>query len=411
MMWVASRCRSTSGWRVALVVVGPAVAESGAVVDKPAGAEDGGTLCSHLAAGRKPLACRSLYAFRSPVCSAELQRIVKKRLVIKTRSFMQLGLIRNGRSDRGLRMFLIRSSILENSCYLFGTFVHGHPLPEKVTQTPLHNKEGPIAPLGFRCKSVTQREGQVSVAMLLVSGVTQDPSVLNGDDPCSSPPTFLPTVGVGHRGGNTRNPTSGLPSPAGQSGVARAICSKGGSIYWTSGLNTGKYQIQINIIRNSRYVIILVAPNHCEQQHRSKKEHQTLTIVLAYLISVYTLWTPQRAMMFRTTSQLLWLVITSFIASLCGSFQVYVFVVLQAICVTGFSLEVLDLCMKYLLNGHKEETQKLIEDKSQESSQPSASEQDSTPEKDTPSPVTPDSDRVQRGSWSTAETYSEFTKT
>ncbi|XP_013183996.2 transmembrane protein 245 [Amyelois transitella] len=143
----------------------------------------------------------------------------------------------------------------------------------------------------------------------------------------------------------------------------------------------------------------------------------TLTIVLAYLISVFTLWTPQRAMMFRTTSALLWLVITSFLASLCGSFQVYVFVILQTICITGFFLEVLDVHKKLLVhdpdasmitaihevftNGQKEVTQKLIEDKSQETSHPTPSDQESTPEKDTPSPITPDP--VQRGSWSTAE--------
>lgn len=78
---------------------------------------------------------------------------------------------------------------------------------------------------------------------------------------------------------------------------------------------------------------------------------QTLTIFLAYVISVYILWTPQREFAFRVTSQLLWLVISSFIASLTGSLQVYTFVFLQAICVTGFALEVIDVHKKMLEKG------------------------------------------------------------
>lgn len=78
---------------------------------------------------------------------------------------------------------------------------------------------------------------------------------------------------------------------------------------------------------------------------------QTLTIVLAYLISLYILWTPERARIFRFTSQLLWLVISSFLASLTGSLQVYSFVLIQAVCVTGFALEVLDIHKKLLVKG------------------------------------------------------------
>lgn len=78
---------------------------------------------------------------------------------------------------------------------------------------------------------------------------------------------------------------------------------------------------------------------------------QTLTIAIAYFISIYILWTPQRAGLFRGTSQLLWLVITCFLASLTGSFQVYTFVFLQAICIAGFALEVLDVHKKMQLKG------------------------------------------------------------
>ncbi|KAJ8714100.1 hypothetical protein PYW08_007720 [Mythimna loreyi] len=142
----------------------------------------------------------------------------------------------------------------------------------------------------------------------------------------------------------------------------------------------------------------------------------TLTIFLAYVISVYILWTPQRENAFRVTSQLLWLVISSFIASLTGSLQVYTFVFLQGICVIGFALEVVDVHKKLLLKDpeasmmlalHKAilnepESDKKIEDKPEEETQIESSEQESTPEKDTPSPVTPET-IVKRGSWAANE--------
>ncbi|XP_026742956.1 transmembrane protein 245-like isoform X2 [Trichoplusia ni] len=140
----------------------------------------------------------------------------------------------------------------------------------------------------------------------------------------------------------------------------------------------------------------------------------TLTIFLAYVISVYILWTPQRANIFRMTSQLLWLVVSSFIASLTGSLQVYTFALLQGICITGFALEVLDIHKKLLekdpeasilLALHKavspdQEIEEKIEEKLEEESQIESSEQETTPDKETPSPVTPDT-LTKRGSWST----------
>ncbi|KAG6455461.1 transmembrane protein 245 isoform X2 [Manduca sexta] len=139
----------------------------------------------------------------------------------------------------------------------------------------------------------------------------------------------------------------------------------------------------------------------------------TLTFVLAYIISVYTLWTPERANIFRFTSQILWLVITSFLASLTGSIQVYTFVLLQAICITGFALEVKDVHKKMQLrdpeasflialhrvftNSHHINDDK-NEEKAPELAPTDVSEQESTPEKDTPSPVTPET-VTKRGSW------------
>ncbi|XP_050551421.1 transmembrane protein 245 isoform X4 [Spodoptera frugiperda] len=141
----------------------------------------------------------------------------------------------------------------------------------------------------------------------------------------------------------------------------------------------------------------------------------TLTIFLAYIISVYILWTPQRATLFRITSHMLWLVISSFIASLTGSLQVYTFVFLQAICITGFTLQVLDVHKKLLEKdpeaslilaffktiSNDEDVEKKVEDKPEEVPIES-SEQESTPEKDSPSPVTPES-LVKRGSWASNE--------
>ncbi|CAB3245659.1 unnamed protein product [Arctia plantaginis] len=138
----------------------------------------------------------------------------------------------------------------------------------------------------------------------------------------------------------------------------------------------------------------------------------TLTIVLAYLICLYILWTPERASIFQFTSQLLWLVISSFLASLTGSLQVYTFVLIQAICITGFALEVLDIHKKLLVKDpeasiiealHKaikndEVIEKTTNEKPQEVVQADVSDQEVTPEKDSPSPVTPESAH-KRGSW------------
>ncbi|XP_073950314.1 transmembrane protein 245 isoform X2 [Choristoneura fumiferana] len=140
----------------------------------------------------------------------------------------------------------------------------------------------------------------------------------------------------------------------------------------------------------------------------------TLTIALAYLISICTLWRPERASIFKATSQFLWLVITSFLASLTGSLQVYTFVLLQGLCVAGFALEVIDVhkqlldkdpetsafvaIHKVLTNTHNQDAI-TPEEKVPEQS---ASEQESTPEKDTPSPMTPDA-AVKRGSWAESD--------
>ncbi|KAG7297882.1 hypothetical protein JYU34_018637 [Plutella xylostella] len=140
----------------------------------------------------------------------------------------------------------------------------------------------------------------------------------------------------------------------------------------------------------------------------------TLTVALAYFISVSTLWTPDRAGVFRKTALLLWLVITGFFAGLTGSFQVYMFVLLQIVGVTGFAIEVLDvhktLLMKdpeasmltafnnTLLNiDCKEKETESPSEKSSDQDQQNSIDQDSPSEKDV-SPVTPDT-IPKRGSW------------
>ncbi|CAH0728509.1 unnamed protein product, partial [Brenthis ino] len=139
----------------------------------------------------------------------------------------------------------------------------------------------------------------------------------------------------------------------------------------------------------------------------------TMTIALAYMISVYFMWKPSRASMFRFTSHILWLVIASFIANLAGSFKVYMFIFLEAICITGFILEVIHMhkqliikdpeasifkALQYTLtNKQCDNTLEKIEEKPEEMSE-GASEKDSTPDKDSPSPVTPET-VVKRGSW------------
>ncbi|CAG4954205.1 unnamed protein product [Parnassius apollo] len=152
--------------------------------------------------------------------------------------------------------------------------------------------------------------------------------------------------------------------------------------------------------------------------------YTTLTFALAYIISVYILWSPERSDIFRATSYFLWLIIASYLASLCGSYQVYMFVMLQIIGLTGFILEVLHIHKQLLVkdpetsvlvalhrvitNGNqtavitKEEETK--SDKTEvsdtipeeRSDKESTSDKDSTPDKE--SPVTPDAN-TKRGSW------------
>ncbi|XP_063628014.1 transmembrane protein 245 isoform X2 [Cydia splendana] len=139
----------------------------------------------------------------------------------------------------------------------------------------------------------------------------------------------------------------------------------------------------------------------------------TLTIALAYLISICTLWRPERSGMFKASSQFLWLVITSFLASLTGSLQVYTFVMLQGLCVAGFALEVIDVHKELLARDPETSAivaiQKVLTNehckdaiKQDEKPEQSASEQESTPEKESPSPATPDA-ATKRGSWAESD--------
>ncbi|XP_050353806.1 transmembrane protein 245 isoform X2 [Nymphalis io] len=139
----------------------------------------------------------------------------------------------------------------------------------------------------------------------------------------------------------------------------------------------------------------------------------TMTIAIAYMISIYFLWSPSRAGMFRTTSHILWLVIASFLANLAGSFKVHMFILLQAIGITGFVLEVLHIHKQLLtrdpeasmikavqvaLTNRQQESLTLekIDEKPEEV--PETSDKDSTPDIDSPSPITPDT-ITKRGSW------------
>ncbi|CAH2045197.1 unnamed protein product, partial [Iphiclides podalirius] len=147
--------------------------------------------------------------------------------------------------------------------------------------------------------------------------------------------------------------------------------------------------------------------------------YTTLTFALAYIISVYTLWSPERSGIFRATSHLLWLVIASYLASLCGSYQVYMFVVLQAVGLTGFVLEVLHVHKQLQLkkdpdtsilialyvaitNGSygeiaaKEAENKIDKSETTDTIPEEYSDKESTPDKD--SPLTPDA-TTKRGSW------------
>ncbi|XP_050674962.1 transmembrane protein 245 isoform X2 [Leptidea sinapis] len=145
----------------------------------------------------------------------------------------------------------------------------------------------------------------------------------------------------------------------------------------------------------------------------------TLTIALAYIISVYTLWSPNRAGIFQVTSHILWLVVVSFLASLAGTYKVYMFVLLQVFCVIGFVLEVLhvhkDLVNKdpdvsimtaiqvVLTNKpHVNRTEEELKEKADSAIPEVDSEIDSTSD-DSPSAMSPEN-AMKTGSWADNET-------
>ncbi|CAG9565557.1 unnamed protein product [Danaus chrysippus] len=138
----------------------------------------------------------------------------------------------------------------------------------------------------------------------------------------------------------------------------------------------------------------------------------TMTFALAYMISIYFLWSPSRSGVFKVTSHILWLIIASFLANLAGSFKVYVFVLLQAIGITGFVLEVLHIhkhlslkdpevsvftALQHALSNKPLENTVLekIDENPEESSPEESNDKETTPDT---SPVTPEV--TKRGSWS-----------
>ncbi|XP_047512852.1 transmembrane protein 245 isoform X3 [Pieris napi] len=140
-----------------------------------------------------------------------------------------------------------------------------------------------------------------------------------------------------------------------------------------------------------------------------------LTIAIAYTISVYTIWTPERASIFRCTSHVLWMTITCYLASLAGDYKVYMFIVLQAFIVTGFILEVLHFHKQMLLTDPEASIflaiqgviiNASIEDKKLEDTIPEVDEKDSTSED--LSPITPD---VKRGSFSNLHSSPQHART
>ncbi|XP_041969435.1 transmembrane protein 245 isoform X2 [Aricia agestis] len=143
----------------------------------------------------------------------------------------------------------------------------------------------------------------------------------------------------------------------------------------------------------------------------------TLTIAIAYIISVYTLWSPSNSGFFRLTSHVLWLVIASFLSNIAGSYRVYMFVLLQSTAVTGFTLEVLHVHKQLQLqdpeasiitalhdvltctnSSIKKLEDEKIDEKPEDTIPEVDSEKESTPDIDTP--TTPEGDLMgKRGSW------------
>ncbi|KYN00909.1 Transmembrane protein C9orf5 [Cyphomyrmex costatus] len=75
------------------------------------------------------------------------------------------------------------------------------------------------------------------------------------------------------------------------------------------------------------------------------------TILIGYFIILYIYWTPSNSIRFRYMSFVIWFIISMYLSSIVGTYQVLVFAALQILCVIGFIYEVILIMDGHELNG------------------------------------------------------------
>ncbi|XP_011151880.1 transmembrane protein 245 isoform X2 [Harpegnathos saltator] len=77
------------------------------------------------------------------------------------------------------------------------------------------------------------------------------------------------------------------------------------------------------------------------------------TIFIGHLMILYIYWTPTNSVRFCYTSFVIWLIISMYLSSGAGTYRVYVFTVLQILCVIGFVYEVLSIMENQVLDNNR----------------------------------------------------------
>ncbi|XP_018058918.1 PREDICTED: transmembrane protein 245 isoform X1 [Atta colombica] len=75
------------------------------------------------------------------------------------------------------------------------------------------------------------------------------------------------------------------------------------------------------------------------------------TILVGYFVILYIYWTPSNSAHFRYMSFMIWFIISMYLSSIAGSYQVLVFTALQILCIIGFIYEAILVMDAHELNG------------------------------------------------------------
>ncbi|KAL0103990.1 hypothetical protein PUN28_016978 [Cardiocondyla obscurior] len=75
------------------------------------------------------------------------------------------------------------------------------------------------------------------------------------------------------------------------------------------------------------------------------------TVLVGYLTVLYIYWTPSNSTGFRYTSFVIWFIISMYLSSIAGTYQIFVFVTLQILCAIGFIYEVILIMDSQEING------------------------------------------------------------